>query len=399
MSAHRSHGCRPPRGPTSNAGARVRPRRGVALLMTLVLVVLLISLSSGAIMSATEEYREGRHSLIEQRAFAVAEYGLNSEIANWNRARNLPAPTGMAIGAIDSSGVFVAQSDTAKVYIQRLTPTVFAVRSVGRASIGVQTAEAQRQTQMIVRLAYPTIAPGGAVVTAGNLDVRGSASIDGTNSNPPGWSQCAQMAGRDTFAISIAPGRSMTIQKPQLVVGGTFRDPAAGDSNTYVRYGTESWNSLAANADLKLPGGSYGPEPTASGASCQTGLTNNWGEPWHTGAWQVPECQYYFPIIYINGDATLSRGRGQGVLLVNGDVRLTGNFEWYGLIIARDDVIKGNGTFDLYGSVMSANTSVNDDNSFNGNSTLRWSRCAVESALRGSAILTRTRERSWAQLY
>lgn len=84
---------------------------------------------------------------------------------------------------------------------------------------------------------------------------------------------------------------------------------------------------------------------------------------------------------------------------MNGDVRLTGNFQWYGLIIARDDIVKGNGTFDLWGSAMSRNANVQDGNDIVGNSFFRWSKCAVESALRGSAILTRTKERSWAQLY
>ena len=375
-----------------------RPRRGVALLLVLVLTVLLVLLSTGALMGATVEFREGRNALVEQRAFAVAEYGLNAEIATWNRGRNLPAPTGMAIGAIDSSRVYVAQRDTATVYVQRLTATLFAVRSVGRAAIGTGTLEAERQTQMIVRLAYPVIRPGGAIVTAGHLVVRGSASVDGRNTPPPGWTQCPQLAGRDTFAISIAPGQTADIQKPEFVVGGTNRDPAAGDSNTYVRYGSESWNSLAANADIKLPSGTYLPAPVGSTTTCNRSATANWGEPWRSGPGHTAGCEGHFPIIYIDGDATLSHGRGQGILLVNGDLRLTGNFQWYGLIIARDDIVKGNGTFDLWGSLMSANANVNDDNAFTGNSAIRWSPCAVESALRGSAILTRTRDRSWMQL-
>jgi hypothetical protein len=117
------------------------------------------------------------------------------------------------------------------------------------------------------------------------------------------------------------------------------------------------------------------------------------------GATYTAGCKDYFPIIYINGNATLSRGRGQGVLLVNGDVRTVGNFQWYGLIIARDDIVKGAGTFDLWGSAMSRNANVQDGNDIVGNSNFQWSKCAVESALRGSAILTRTKERSWVQLY
>lgn len=383
--------------PPSAAVTR-RARRGMALLISLIVVVMLALLSTGAVMSSMQDFRAGRNALVEQRAFAVAEFGLNSEISNWDRGRNLPPPRGMAIGAIDSSNVFVAQGDTAKVYIQRLTENTFWVRSLGRASIGNSQLEAQRQTHMVVRIAYPSINPGGAIVTAGNISVKGSAEITGRNTDPTGWTQCPSIAGRDTFAITYAPGKTADIQKPELVTGGTNPDPAAADSNTYVRYGTETWNSLVANADIKLVGPNYKPQPVGSATTCTPG-DENWGEPLRSGTGHVKGCEDYFPIIYIDGSVGLSHGRGQGILLVNGDVRLNGNFQWYGLIIARDDIVKGNGTFDMWGSAMSRNASVNDDNSITGNSFFRWSKCAVESALRGSAILTRTKERSWSQLY
>lgn len=383
---------------TARAGV-TRARRGMALILTLVVVVVLAALSTGAVVSSMQEFRGGRNALVEQRAFAVAEFGLNSEISNWNRGRNLPPPRGMLIGAIDSANVFVAQSDTAKVYIQRLTDNTFWVRSVGRASIGSAQLEAQRMTNMVVRIAYPTINPGGAIVTAGNVRVSGSATVTGRNTNPTNWTQCANIAGRDTFAITYAPGKTLDVAGASTIVGGTRVDPAAGDSNTYVRYGTESWNSLVAAADLKLPGGSYGPEPVGTTTSCNLSQQLNWGEPLRGGNGHVRGCEDFFPIIYINGTANLTRGRGQGILLVNGDVRTVGNFQWYGLIIARDDIVKGAGTFDLWGSAMSRNANVTDDNSIVGNSNFQWSKCAVESALRGSAILTRTKERSWAQLY
>jgi prepilin-type N-terminal cleavage/methylation domain-containing protein len=384
---------------TVPAHRRHRPRRGMALVLTLIVVVVLAILSTGAVISSMQEYRGGRNALVEQRAFAVAEFGLNSEISNWNRGRNLPPPRGMLIGAIDSANVFVAQGDTAKVYIQRLTDNTFWVRSVGRASIGNAQLESQRMTNMVVRTAYPTIEPNGAIVTAGNVRVSGSAVITGQNTNPANWAQCANIPGNNVFGITHAPGRTVSISGASTVIGGTNADPAAADSNTYVRYGTESWNSLVSAADVKLAGGSYGPEPVGTSSTCNMTATMNWGEPLRGGNGHVRGCEDFFPIIYINGTATLTRGRGQGILLVNGDVRTVGNFQWYGLIIARDDIVKGAGTFDLWGSAMSRNANVNDDNTVVGNSNFQWSRCAVESALRGSAILTRTKERSWAQLY
>lgn len=379
--------------------AVTRRRRGAALLLTLIVVVVLAILSTGAVLGAMGDFRAGRNSLVEQRAFAVAEFGLNLEISRWNRARNLPPPAGMAIGAIDSSNVFVAQGDTARVRVQRLTETTFWVVSVGRASIGNTALEAQRQTHMVVRIAYPTILPGGAIITAGNLTVKGAAEITGRNTNPPNWTQCANLAGRDTFAISYAPGRTLSIQKPEAVTGGTYADPAAADSNTYVRYGTESWNSLVANADITIPGGTFDPEPFEINGTCDLSRSNNWGEPLRNGTGYKPACVDHFPIIYSTGNLRLTRGRGQGVLLVNGSINLSGNFQWYSLIIARDDITKGNGTFDMWGSIMSRNGVVEDGSDIVGNSSFKYSKCAVESALRGSAILTRTKQRGWVQLY
>ncbi len=384
----------------SNAPAPFLPiaRRGSALLLSLIAVVVLAVLSTGAVLGSMQEFRAGRNALVEQRAFAVAEFGLNREIANWDRSRNLPSPVGRAIGVTDSSPVYVAQGDSARVYITRLTANTFWVVAIGRANIDNGQLEAQRQTHLLVRLAYPSITPGGAIVTAGNIDVKGSADISGVNTNPAGWTQCASIAGRDTFAISYAPGKTASIQKPQNVIGGTYADPASADSNTYVRFGSENWRSLTANADITVNGGTWQPLPVGSATDCSYGVTANWGEPSRASG-AILGCKDYFPIIYSSSSITINHGRGQGILLVNGDVRLNGNMQWHGLIIARDDIVKGNGTFDLWGSVMSRNADVTDDNSIVGNSSFKWSKCAVESALRGSAILTRAKERSWVQLF
>lgn len=385
--------------PSSDAvSPRCRGRRGAALLVALIAVIVLAVLSTGAIIGSMQEFRAGRNSMVEQRAFAVAEYGLNKEIANWDRSRNLPPPAGRAIGAIDSANVYVAQSDSARVYITRLSMNTYWVVSIGRASIGNGALEAQRQTHLLVRLAYPSITPAGAIVTAGNIDVKGSAGISGINTDPPGWTQCASIVGRDTFAIDYAPGQTVKIQKPNSVINGIHADPLAADSNTYVRYGTESWASLASNADITVNGGTFSPSPDGTLTTCNYANTSNWGEP-SRGNGAILGCKDYFPIIYSSTSLDLSHGRGQGILLVNGDVRLNGNFQWNGLIIARDDIVKGNGTFDLLGSIMSRNADVNDNNMVNGNSQFTWSKCAVESALRGSAILTRAKERSWVQMY
>ena len=74
-------------------------RRGAALLIALFFVVILATIVSAAAFVSQQEYRGSRNTLVEQRAFAVSEFGLNTEISNWPRGRNLPSPVGMAIGA------------------------------------------------------------------------------------------------------------------------------------------------------------------------------------------------------------------------------------------------------------------------------------------------------------
>ncbi len=87
-------------------------------------------------------------------------------------------------------------------------------------------------------------------------------------------------------------------------------------------------------ADIVLSGGTVkntAPDSTAAGV-CRPGraFASNWGNPENPGA----ACFDRFPIIHITGSAAIqSGGVGQGVLLVNGDLNLQGDFAFYGIII------------------------------------------------------------------
>jgi hypothetical protein len=178
-------------------------------------------------------------------------------------------------------------------------------------------------------------------------------------------------------------------------------DAAAADSNTYVRYGTESWVSLTSNADIKLPGGTYNSniQPVGTATTCDRSQTWNWGEPNRPGA--VIGCYGWYPIIYVDGSMHLNgNGYGQGILLVNGDLEINGIFEFYGLVIVRDDVTKGNGTAKIHGALYAANLTLDTSTSwFTGTQDVNYSKCAIESALAGSAILVRVTQRHWAQVF
>ncbi|AMW04083.1 hypothetical protein [Gemmatimonas phototrophica] len=366
-----------------------RPRRGTALLLVLVAMVVLAVLSSAAMMTAFQEARSSRAAQIQQRALSVAEYGLNLQLTNWT-----PARSAMANGAIDSTIVGVASGDSATVRIQRLTSRTFNVISVGRAGIDNGLLEAQRQVSLLVQVSAPSVKPGGLLTSYGAVDIQGSPSVTGKNTTPPGWTSCAGTGG-DTVAVSYRPGASIKVQKPSSqAVGGTKADPRAGDTSTYNTFGTETWNSLVARANVLVSGN---PSPTPSGNSTECfSYSSNWGEPTR-GTGSVAGCYGYFPIIYAAGNLQLSNGRGQGVLLVNGSLKITGNFAFVGLIVVRDELdIAGN--MSLHGAAMSRNAN-GTGTRFRGNATMAYSRCAVDQAFSSLATPVRTKQRAWSTVY
>lgn len=377
---------------------QLRARRGVALVTAVLGIVVITILVVGGFFASTQEYKSGRSMLTEQRAFAVAEYGLNNEVSNWDRGRNIS----MEIGAIDNTRRYVAQNDTAFVSITKLNDNTFWVVSEGQASMGNNAQLSTRRTNAYVRIAYPTIDVKAAVTTAGQVKLTGASNIDGDNTNPPGWQSsgdCPPASGT-VPALLVPPGVT-----PDFKPGNIGSTPAyeqsetAADSNTYVRYGTETWNTLAANADIKVTSGSpFGgdilPVVDADG-NCTKDVTN-WGEP-HRG--KVEKCENRFPIIYVDGDLHLNaKGRGQGILLINGSLDLNGKFEFHGIIIARENINKGNGTAQVYGAVFARDVELTDS-FWAGTQDVHFSSCAIENALRGSAVLVRVNQRHWSQMY
>jgi len=278
------------------------------------------------------------------------------------------------------------------------------------------------RTNMFVRIAYPVVAAGGAITTAGNLSIGGNARISGGDSLPPAWSRdstrngnCAGMTQRDTFVVAAGLLATVDSSSRNLIGSGTNNDSMRVsrsainvDSNTYVRYGSETWESLRRNADVFIPAGAdVSPFPAGTDSTCNYADRNNWGEPHRSWpdtvstSTYVAGCRGYFPIVYVDGNLHVNRqSRGQGILLVNGDLTFNGGFEWNGLIIVRDDIERGNGNAEIYGSIMSRNADLSDRSSdLRGTTTIRYSRCALENALRGSAILIPAKHRSWAQFF
>ena len=125
----------------------------------------------------------GRNSLVQQRAFAAAELGLDSAYATWNKSWN-SAKTGTTVvlsySASDGSWV-----DT--VRITRLNQLSFLVVSEGHAGGNQMQIGARRRAGMLIRLNMPRVNQIGALTTKGKVTIGGSTAVNGTDTTFAGW--------------------------------------------------------------------------------------------------------------------------------------------------------------------------------------------------------------------
>ena len=107
------------------------------------------------------------------------------------------------------------------------------------------------------------------------------------------------------------------------------------------------------------PGAAPAPAPVPpSGRRTPANRANslNWGEPWYPAVPATASvCQNWFPIIYRPGNLKLQGGRGQGILLVDGDLELAGGVEFFGIVLVKGRLnTTGNGN-KINGAVMARN--------------------------------------------
>jgi hypothetical protein len=100
-----------------------------------------------------------------------------------------------------------------------------------------------------------------------------------------------------------------------------------------------------------------------------------------------------FPLLAAADGTVLSSGEGQGLLLVDGDLTIAGGFEFRGLVLALGTVRFGSGGGSVLGALSARRVELGGPGS-----SIAFSRCLVDRALRGAMRLWPISERSWLQL-
>jgi hypothetical protein len=176
-------------------------------------------------------------------------------------------------------------------------------------------------------------------------------------------------------------------------------DPALAEG-VPLQAGGADWSDLASVAGKTYAGGGQGlvvvPAPAQSGAVCDRSAPYNWGEPARPPT--VAPCTGYFPVIHATGDLTIAGGRGQGVLLVEGDLVLTGAAEFDGLVLVRGSLTAVGAGGRIRGGVVVAVTGGARAVSLEG-ASIGYSSCALAAALRDAWPARLIPERSWSELF
>jgi hypothetical protein len=377
----------------------------------LVIIGVLVAASSYITL---QETRFGQNQLVESRAFSAAEYGLNKIQSDWNKSPNL----GMDNGTSYDTSYVLNVRDTVRVRYTRLNNETFWIVSEGRSFVGTQqytNRVAVKRVGAILRLRIPSIKAKGAITVDGRINIKSAANVHGENAKPSNWTGCDDSKpGLAAIVAPVASPEPVTIAKTSNVtspagsgMAAVTHDPEAGNAATYVSFGDENWNTLKLQANVTIPAGGASPDPAPSEAAgaCTKSDPNNWGEPWRAPLLIKASCVNYFPIIYVAGDLEIHGGRGQGILLVEGNVKINGGFQFYGLVIAKGDVLQGTGGAHLHGALMTGNNAtvgsgtLGDAEELIGNIRIDYSQCSLEHAMRGSAQVVQAKERAWAELY
>ena len=373
-------------------------RRGVALPLALFTLVILAVMITAVFYVGRLEQRMGYNSLASTQAFEAAEAGVAAVLSSWTPStyNGMTAGTSIVIpsSAVGSNAIYSGS-------VRRLNSTLFLIRIEGRYLVAGQ-AITRRQVARLIRLDPPPIDPEAPLTSRVGLEVGGSAQVSGVDQNPPAWGASCPSTGPMAAAIRDSSGAIITSGGCAGMTCLTGTGPVDMDptvtAGTFNQFGAQTFASLAAAAEkiVTAPSnnmGSLGPTFDAGPpVACQFSDLQNWGDPDDPSS----PCGDYFPLVYAPGDITLSGGAAQGILLVNGNLTLSGGVRFYGIIIVQGTVNTNGGR--VMGALM-----VNDEfgapTLISGTTLLDYSRCAISRAVSGASQPSALAERSWVQLY
>ncbi|MGH7713015.1 MAG: hypothetical protein ACREOG_17115 [Gemmatimonadaceae bacterium] len=379
-------------------------RRGIALVLVLIAMLVTAALAAGVLIATSTQARASGDAQLTLRAGEAADRGQVLAATSWSPESSLTMPLGATNGPTTT---LYADSTSSITWLTRLSRESFWVTSWGRGPLAPAAAPSplpiQRRVGVLYRLHVPDVRLTAALSVRDSLLVSGAAVVDGRDAAPPGWGAlCGPVTG--AIAAAAAPDTTRICDGPcgavtaSHLIGSPLKllDSAAALPSALAQLGSVTWTSLAAHATyVTASPTTVTPAPRLTGAThCDSAAVDNWGDPR-----RATPCRNRFVIVHARGDLVMDGGVGQGIILGEGDVELRNGAQFFGLILARDDLVAltGTGPSRIWGAaVASDRRRANGDVSvIAGTAAVTYSSCAVEMSLLATAPMRREVHRGW----
>ena len=285
-------------------------RDGVVLVLSILLILALSILAVGVVMVGTMESSVATALQRAAEARALAELGARSIFEAWSTAavRDLP-PGSLRAGPPVGRAI--------KSTIERVDSLLFLVRTearlggrtrpptVGRAALLVATPD-----HAALERAFPAALAVEAEAWIDSGRVSGYDACPVTAVDRPGLiADSAAVSPR--AELGGAPAWSIAAPEP-LPPGSLLESPTVRDIATVI------WTAALATPRPSSAAGTCLPEPGNWGAVAD-------GHP----------CHDRLPLVYATGDLAIDAGEIRGILVVDGDLDLTGTVELAGIVRVR----------------------------------------------------------------
>jgi hypothetical protein len=383
---------------------RLSDERGIALAVAIFALVVIGALVAGTFYAGRLEQQTGRNTVYAAQAAEAADAGLSEAIAG-QTATSLKALK-TDIDSTTTLGAYTVGAAKDSLYATRtirwLGDNIFFVRSDGRRSGPNGSRLGTRAVGQLIRLVEADLDVNAGLTALGDIAIAGGAKVDGHDELPTGWVGKATDCPPEEDVTGVLYNNGTLKKSGNGNYDGEPADSIDPSLNpTDMKKDFEALKKLAtlvlANSN---PPATVPVYTNTVPQRCDTSVDTNWGEP--TPAVNTDPCFEYFPIIYHNGNLKLQGGRGQGILLVEGDLEATGGMVFYGPVFVTGTLSttgnSGQGA-KFYGGVIAGNVALDDTNKLAGGALVTYSSCAIRRALANSALPAPLAERSWVQLY
>ncbi|MDT8367894.1 MAG: hypothetical protein RQ745_01715 [Longimicrobiales bacterium] len=378
---------------------------GFALPAAILALIVVGVLVTGGFYMARQETRIGTASANSALAFYLAERGVTDVMESWDATSYASLDPWETVTRTDTTSEGIWSVDVTRVAAQMYMLEADARITRGGALQG----GAHRSMGVIVKLRTADITPPAGLTTQGLINFGGSAIIKGADTPPDGSGSGSADWGNacDAFPTDDMPGLliddttnidwqgNRTNIEGEMTGDPKFTQDTTITSDNLLDFGDMQWAELTSLAGVTITSSTPpDPAPVVDGGRCVP-MSSNWGDPLDT----TSVCFDYYPIIHLNnpGETRLQGGFGQGILLVEGDLRVTGGFEFYGPVYVKGTLTTAGAGGHFWGGVVAANVDINS-NTVLGDAEIQFSSCAVERAIRLNANLIRPEllaERSW----